>query len=92
MYFRLQTFYSFQLERQELLKVLLSFVEDKIEMFIDNEFYEFSFYPYVRGFHVYKDVWSLFIGEENLDCKHEEGNEYYKYAGAVYTIDLINEM
>ena len=72
------------------MKVLLSSVENRIEIFIGNRFCEFSFHCYARGFHVYKDVWSPLIGEEHLDCKHKEGNEHY--AVAVHSNGLINKI
>ena len=37
---------------------------------------------YVRGFHVYKDVWRPVIGEE-LRCQREEDNPRDPYAVAV---------
>lgn len=36
----------------------------------------------VRGYHVYKDVWTAAIGEE-LVCKRERGNSHDIYAVAV---------
>ena len=40
-----------------------------------NRLTKFCFESYVCGFHVYQTVWSPIIGEENLECKHEEKNE-----------------
>ena len=36
----------------------------------------------VRGHHVYKDIWTSFIGEE-LSCQREDGNVQDMYAVAV---------
>ena len=33
---------------------------------------------------MYQTVWSLIIGEENLECRHEEKNEEDEFAIGVY--------
>ena len=43
-------------------------IDKEIDIVIDNHFTQSCFKSYVRGFHVYKTVWSPFIGEENLKC------------------------
>ena len=52
--------------------MLVSLPEKEIEIVIGHCFKEFSFDSYVRGFHVYKDIWSPLIGEDPLDCCHEK--------------------
>ena len=54
------------MERKELVKVLLSSKEDKIEIVIDKTF---PFDSCVGAFQVNKDVWSPLIEEEHLNCK-----------------------
>ena len=48
---------------------------------------EFSFYSYVRAFHVYKDIWNPRI----LKCRHEKGNEHDEFAIGVYSNDEMKE-
>ena len=36
----------------------------------------------IRGYHIYRDIWTAAIGEE-LDCVRESGNMRDRYAGAV---------
>ena len=52
----------------ELSNYLSSSAEDNIEITTDRTYSELSFDSFVGGFHVYKDIWSLLIGEE-LNCK-----------------------
>ena len=42
----------------------------------------FSFESVVRGHHIYKEVWTLFMGE-TLHCRAESGNIHDLYAIAV---------
>ena len=56
-----------------------------------TRFVNFYFTPYVRRLHVYKDVWSTLIGEEPLDCQHEEENEHDENDAEIYRNGLINE-
>ena len=42
----------------------------------------------VRGYHIYKDVWSAVI-EEEFPCKREEGNRYDPFAVAVCNGDIV---
>ena len=46
------------------------FLNDDLEFEVinDNRFKEFSFDLYVRGFHVYKDIWNPRIGQGYLKC------------------------
>ena len=46
----------------------------------------------MRGFHVHQNVWSTTIGEENLECRHEEKNEEDKFAAGVYRNDFQIEI
>ena len=40
---------------------------------------------------MYQIVWSPIIGEENLDCRHEEKNEEDEFAIGVYQNDFEKE-
>jgi len=42
----------------------------------------------VRGYHIYKDVWSAVIDEELL-CKREDGNRFDPFAVAVCNGDIV---
>ena len=42
----------------------------------------------VRGYHIYKDVWSAVIDEEFL-CKREDGNHFDPFAVAVCNGDRV---
>ena len=42
----------------------------------------------VRGYHIYKDVWSAVIDEES-PCKREGGNGFDPFAVAVCNVDLV---
>ena len=48
---------------------------------IDSRPYEFSFSSFVTGFHVYKDDWTLVIGEK-VKFKREPENQNDPYAVA----------
>ena len=37
----------------------------------------------VRGYHVYKEVWALVIGEEFV-CRQERGNDHDRHAVSVH--------
>ena len=41
----------------------------------------------VRGYHIYKDVWSAVIDEE-FPCKQEDGNRFDLFAAAVCSGDI----
>ena len=43
----------------------------------------FSIYSFVRGYHVYTDIWTPNVGYENLYLEPEDGNEYGKNAVVV---------
>ena len=42
----------------------------------------------VRGYHVYKDIWSPTTGDEFV-CKHEENNSHDAYAMGAYCNDKL---
>jgi len=42
----------------------------------------------VRGYHIYKDVWSALIDEE-FPCKREDGNRFDPFAVAVCNGDIV---
>ena len=60
------------MKTSEVTSILMKSIDKEILM--DNRFTKFCFESYVRGFHVYQTVWSPIIGEENLECRHEEKN------------------
>ena len=55
----------------------------KIGQKIDQVERKFSLDSYVRGFHVYKGVWSTLLGEEELRCFHKKENKTYELVIAV---------
>ena len=64
-----------------------------IEIILDNQDeMKFSFDLYVRGFYVYKDVWSPLIGEEGFKRSHEKENKTYECATVVYRNDLFQRI
>ena len=42
----------------------------------------------VRGYHIYKDVWSAVIDEE-FPCKQEDGNRFDPFAVAVCNGNIV---
>ena len=40
----------------------------------------------IRGYHVYKSVWTAILGEE-LECRREVNNSVDRYAVGVYKLD-----
>ena len=40
----------------------------------------------IRGYHVYKTVWTAILGEE-LECRREVNNSVDRYAVGVYKLD-----
>ena len=43
----------------------------------------------IRGYHIYRDIWTAAIGEE-LDCVRESGSMRDRYAGAVKRAGVTN--
>ena len=41
----------------------------------------------VRGYHIYKDIWSAAVGS-TLSCRHERFNPHDSYAAAVIKDDV----
>ena len=66
-------------------------IDKEIEIVIDNRFGKFCFESFVRRFHVYQTMWSPIIGEENLECRHEEKNEEDDFEIGVYRNDFQKE-
>ena len=77
------------MEKQDLMKMLLSSTFNRGG---NRNHVKFSFDSYVRGYHVYKDVWSPLIGEECFECRYEKGNEQDEFAIAVYLNDLCQDI
>ena len=48
----------------------------------------FSVEAMVRGYHVYKDIWTAVVGEE-FPCKREDGNRVDPFAVAVMRGDAV---
>ena len=46
----------------------------------------------MRDIHIYKDLWSRFIGQEALESLQEKENEKYQFAIAIYRNDLCYEL
>ena len=79
------------METNEVYNILMKSIDKEIDIVIDNHFTQSCFESYVRGFHVYKTVWSPLIGEENLKCRHEQNNNEDEFAIGVYRNDLEKE-
>ena len=54
-----------------------------ITVLIENTFTAFKYSSFIRGDHVYKDVWIHIIGDDSLTCEQEERNENDKNAVAI---------
>ena len=76
------------MKTSEVISILMKSFDKEIEIVIDNRFTKFCFESSVRGFQVYQTVWSPIIGEENLECRHEEKNEEHEFAIGVYRNDF----
>ena len=79
------------MKTSEVISILIKSIDKEIEIVIDNRFTKFCFKSYVSGSRVYQTVWSLIIGEENLECRHEEKNEEDEFAIGVYRNDFQKE-
>ena len=79
------------MKTSEVKSILMKLIDKEIEIVIDNRFRKFCFESYVCGFPVYQTVWSPIIGEENLECRHEEKNEEDEFAIGVYRNDFQKE-
>ena len=79
------------METSEVYNILMKSIDEEIDIVIDNHFTQSCFESYVRGFHVYKTVWSPLIGEENLKCRHEQNDKEDEFATDVYRNDLEKE-
>ena len=42
-----------------------------ITVLIENTFTAFKYSSFIRGYHVYKDVWIHSIGDDSLTCEQE---------------------
>ena len=70
-------------------KLLLESIDRDIEIILDNQVkIKLYFDSHVRGFYVYKDLWSSLIDEKGFKCFHEKEKETYKSAITVYRNDL----
>ena len=76
------------MKTSEVISILTKSIDKEIEFAIDNRFTKFCFESYVCEFLVYQTVWSPIIGEENIDCRHEEKNEEDEFAIGVYRNDF----
>ena len=54
-----------------------------ITVLIENTFTAFKYSSFIRGYHVYKDVWIQIIGDDSLTCEQEQRNENDKNAVAI---------
>ena len=54
-----------------------------ITVLIENTFTAFKYSSFIRGYHVYKDVWIHSIGDDSLTCEQEQRNENDKNAVAI---------
>ena len=79
------------MKTSEVLSILMKSSDKEIEIAIDNHFTKFCFESYSRGFHVHQTVWPTIIGEENLECRHEERNEEDEFAIGNYRNDFQRE-
>ena len=73
------------MKTSEVISILIKSIDKEIEIVTDNRFKKFC---YVRGFHVHQIVWSIIIGEENLERRHEQKNEEDEFAADVYRNDF----
>ena len=42
-----------------------------ITVLIENTFTAFKYSSFIRGYHVYKDVWIHIVGDDSLTCEQE---------------------
>ena len=54
-----------------------------ITVLIENTFTGFKYSSFIRGYHVYKDVWIHIIGDDSLTCEQEQRDENDKNAVAI---------
>ena len=54
-----------------------------ITVLIENTFTAFKYSSFIRGYHVYKDVWIHIVGDDSLTCEQEQRNENDKNAVAI---------
>ena len=67
-------------------KKLLKNIDQEIELiFIKQEQYDLD--SFVRGYHVYMDIWKLKVGNENFCLKSENENQHDKIAVAIVLED-----
>lgn len=74
-------------------KLLLDWSGRRTEIILDNQVEaKFSFDLHVRGFHVYKDVWSPLTGEERLVWFHEKENKTYEFRLPCIVMIFLEEL
>ena len=79
------------MKNSEVISILMKSIDKEIQIVIDNRLTKFCLESYVCGFPVYQTVWLPIIGEENLECRHEEKNEEDELAIGVYQNDCQKE-
>ena len=66
----------------QISELLLKNIDEEISLIIQKE-KQFSFDSFIRGYHLYMEIWTLKVGDQSLYLKCEDGNEHNKYAVAV---------
>ena len=79
------------MKTSEVISILMKSIDKEIEIVIDSLFSKYCVESYVRRFHVYQTMWSPVIGEENLECRHEEKKEEGEFVIGVYRIVFQKE-
>ena len=64
--------------------------EMEIPIIIDKNLVTYEYDSFVRGFHVYMDIWNPVIGEI-LKCDREQTNEVDKHAVAIMCSDSLGK-
>ena len=66
----------------QISELLLKNIDEEISLVIQKG-KQFSFDSFIRGYHVYMEIWTPKVGDDSLYLKFEDDNEHNKYAVAV---------
>ena len=63
-------------------EMLLKNIDQEIELILVKQ-KRYHLDSFVRGYHAYKDIWTLKVGNENFCFKSESENQHDKFAVAI---------
>ena len=69
-------------------KMFLKNIDEEIELILIKQ-KQYDLDSFVRGYHVYMDIWTPKVGDENFCLKSENENQHEKFAVAIVLEERI---